>query len=118
MEVETTSVIKESLPLEKVKETRPQKVSIPQKTVRIHVDTSNQPRPVIFNYRQLYKRELKKMETTEETVPMSVVETQDDLFFKGLLEKAESYAMEGDDVDDVGSDEEASLVHLFLKWMN
>ncbi|KAI9251122.1 hypothetical protein EDC94DRAFT_622305 [Helicostylum pulchrum] len=87
-----------------------------QKTIRIHVNTANQPRPVIFNYRQLYKRELKKLESTEESVPaqapapMSALEAMDDSFFKDLLKKADSYALEGDDVDDVGSDEETSLV--------
>lgn len=91
-----------------------------QKTIRIHVNTANQPRPVIFNYRQLYKRELKKLESTEESVPvqtpapMSALEAMDDSFFKDLLKKADSYALEGDDVDDVGSDEETSLVRLFI----
>ncbi|GAA5814010.1 hypothetical protein MFLAVUS_007500 [Mucor flavus] len=113
MDSEAT-VVKELVPLE-----TPQSKTIKptvQKTIRIHVNTANQPRPVIFNYRQLYKRELKKLESTEEAVPvqapapMSALEALDDSFFKELLKKADSYALEGDDVDDVGSDEETSLV--------
>ncbi|KAI8083743.1 hypothetical protein BDF21DRAFT_416518 [Thamnidium elegans] len=113
MDSETT-VVKELVPLD-----TPQSKTIKptvQKTIRIHVNTANQPRPVIFNYRQLYKRELKKLESTEESVPvqapapMSALEAMDDSFFKDLLKKADSYALEGDDVDDVGSDEETSMV--------
>lgn len=85
------------------------------KTIRIHVNITDQPRPVVFNYRQLYKRELKKFETaTEPTIEASRMEmsldSADDLFYKELLKKAESYAMDEDDVDDDGSDEEVNNV--------
>ncbi|KAG2201962.1 hypothetical protein INT47_000501 [Mucor saturninus] len=87
----------------------------PQKTIRIHVNTNDQPRPVIFNYRQLYKQELKKTEEipgqpTQPVQSVQPVETADDLFFKELLEKAKTYAMDEDDVDDDGSDEESATV--------
>lgn len=89
------------------------------KTIRIHVNITNQARPVIFNYRQLYKRELKKCETTTEPIAPTTMEaatidlpldSKDDLFYKELLKKAESYAMDEDDVDDDGSDEEANVI--------
>ncbi|KAI8359824.1 hypothetical protein BD560DRAFT_405361 [Blakeslea trispora] len=72
------------------------------KTVRIHVNTSDQTRPVVFNYRQLYKRELKKQEPVEE---LPLVESTDDDFYKNLLKRAEKYAIDDDDNDE-GSEEE------------
>jgi hypothetical protein len=100
-------------------ETMAQKPLKPSRTIRIHVNLKDQPRPVVFNYRQLYKRELKKIETLQETdVPMpSALDSADDLFYQELLKKAESYAMDDDDADDDdGSDEEASLVIITLNF--
>jgi cation transport regulator ChaB len=101
-------------------ETATQKPPKPSRTIRIHVNLKDQPRPVVFNYRQLYKRELKKIETHEETnVPMpSAVDSADDLFYQELLKKAESYAMDDDDAGDDGSDEETALVshHQSTRW--
>lgn len=116
MEVNTT-IFKEG----DVMETPVVKQVKPQKTIRIHVNTTDQPRPVIFNYRQLYKRELKKFESTQEIpsqpVPVSSVETADDLFYKELLEKAKTYAMDEDDVDDEGSEEETTNVIVVMKYI-
>lgn len=97
---------------------KPMKPSVP-KTIRIHVNITDQPRPVVFNYRQLYKRELKKFETaTEPTIEAPRMEmsldSADDLFYKELLKKAESYAMDEDDVDDDGSDEEVNNVNEYI----
>lgn len=109
MELNVT-VSEESNPIE----TTVVKKVYPQQTIRIHVNTHDQPRPVIFNYRQLYKRELKKCEEipTQATVPVSNLQTADELFFQELLEKAKTYAMDEDDVDDEGSDEEAANVYF------
>ncbi|KAI8047671.1 uncharacterized protein B0P05DRAFT_592546 [Gilbertella persicaria] len=73
------------------------------KTVRIHINTNDQPRPVIFNYRQLYKRELKRQESHEDLPPLN---TPDDLFYQELLKKAENYAMDEEEDDDNDDDEE------------
>lgn len=83
-------------------------------TVRIYVDTTELTYPVIVNYRQLYKRELKK--TQEGDLPTAVfpksssinsaLETENDLFYRELLKKAEAYNVDDDDVNDDGSDEE------------
>lgn len=97
-------------------ETAIQKPHTPTKSVRIHINLKDQPRPVVFNYRQLYKRELKKIEALQDVdVPMpSAVDSADDLFYQELLKKAESYAMDDDDADDDGSDEEIGLVSYFI----
>ncbi|EPB86670.1 hypothetical protein HMPREF1544_06550 [Mucor circinelloides 1006PhL] len=80
-------------------------------TIRIYIDTTDLPRPVIVNYRQLYKRELKKLQEREPantTVPQtnSALDSADDLFYRELLKKAEAYNVDDDDVDDDGSDDE------------
>lgn len=98
------------------------------RSIRIHVNTLDQPRPVIFNYRQLYKRELKKMEELQQVLnppgsdpivtavpphPMNDLESADDAFYRRLLANAENYNVQ-DDADDVdddgGSDEEETMV--------
>ncbi|KAF1801663.1 hypothetical protein V8B55DRAFT_1472916 [Mucor lusitanicus] len=80
-------------------------------TIRIHVDTTDLPRPVIVNYRQLYKRELKKLQDREPVKaaappPNSALDSADDIFYRELLKKAEAYNVDDDDVDDDGSDDE------------
>ncbi|KAK4513581.1 uncharacterized protein ATC70_005585 [Mucor velutinosus] len=80
-------------------------------TIRIHVDTTELPRPVIVNYRQLYKRELKKLQDREPVKaaapqPNSALDSADDIFYRELLKKAEAYNVDDDDVDDDGSDDE------------
>ncbi|KAL9549394.1 hypothetical protein MBANPS3_005236 [Mucor bainieri] len=80
-------------------------------TIRIHVDTTDLPRPVIVNYRQLYKRELKKLQDREPAKaaapqPSSALDSADDIFYRELLKKAEAYNVDDDDVDDDGSDDE------------
>lgn len=106
MEVNATIKESEAMETPAVKQVRP------SKTIRIYVNTHDQPRPVIFNYRQLYKRELKKTEEipAQPVQPVQPIETADDLFFKELLEKSKNYAMDEDDVDDDGSDEEGANV--------
>lgn len=93
-------------------------------TVRIYVDTTELTYPVIVNYRQLYKRELKK--TQEGDVPTAVfpkpstinntLETEDDLFYRELLKKAEAYNVDDDDVNDDGSDEENAGVSCIFYY--
>ena len=80
-------------------------------TIRIYIDTTDLPRPVIVNYRQLYKRELKKLQEREPAnaavpQPNSALDSADDLFYRELLKKAEAYNVDDDDVDDDGSDDE------------
>lgn len=93
-------------------------------TVRIYVDTTELTYPVIVNYRQLYKRELKK--TQEGDLPTVVfpkpsainnsLETENDLFYRELLKKAEAYNVDDDDVNDDGSDEENAGVSCIFYY--
>ncbi|KAI7897492.1 uncharacterized protein BX663DRAFT_547137 [Cokeromyces recurvatus] len=76
----------------------------PKTTLRIHVNTFNQPRPVVFNYRQLYKRELKKLETPTTIAPVTFTDSTEDAFYKELLKRAEGYSI--DDEDDDNDDED------------
>lgn len=83
-------------------------------TIRIYVDTADVPRPVIVNYRQLYKQELKKLQGDQPVAeaPLlssdnsSTIESANDIFYSELLKKAQAYNLEDDDMDDDGSDEE------------
>ncbi|KAI9486202.1 MAG: Mdm33 family-domain-containing protein [Benjaminiella poitrasii] len=80
-------------------------VKPPPNTVRIHVNTLNQPRPVVFNYRQLYKRELKKLELPAPPPPVLTNSTED-AFYRELLKRAEGYAMMDEEANDDEDDEE------------
>lgn len=85
------------------------------KTVRIRINTAEQQRPVVFNYRQLYKRELKKTEDLpKDFVPPAALDAAGGGdFYEELLKKAEKYAMV-DDNDDEEDEEENTTVNFII----
>ncbi|KAI8979122.1 Ubinuclein conserved middle domain-containing protein [Mycotypha africana] len=72
-------------------------------TVRVRVQMTDCPRPYVFNFRQLYKRELKRAEEQQNMgldtrQPLAALQNKDeDAFFEQLLRNAKLYAME--DID-------------------
>lgn len=83
-----------------------------EKTLRIRINTTEKPRPVVFNYRQLCKREQKKQEELpKDLLPPVPLDAGGDDFYEELLRKAEAYAMV--DNDDEEDDEEENTAVTF-----